>query len=176
MWLHLAVHHITVRRDWQEDKASTPSSSYSLADRNSSIQSTGNISSQMVSSVTENRQLHLNATRKILLESKGCVKSSIDEVTMEISRYSPYLEQTCHYTSDIIDSYLEMLNEITIAFQAAIDPYLRTPDDGINYFYRWVAPRWIAQTYRNMLCEMANYVVITSRSANSMIFANTNKG
>jgi hypothetical protein len=174
MWLH-SVYHMTVRRECQEDEAPASSSSYSLGDRNSSI-STGNISSQMVSSATENRQLHLNATRKILQESKGCVKRSIDEVTMEISRYSPYLEQTCHYTRDIVDSHLEMLNEIMIAFQAALDPYLRTTDDGINYFYRWVAPRWIAQTYRNMLCEMANYVVITSRSANRMIIANTDKG
>jgi hypothetical protein len=167
---------MTVRRDWQEDKAPASSSSYFVGDRNPSIQSTGNISSQMVSGATENRQLHLNATRKILQESKGCLKRSIDEVTMEISCYSPYLEQTCHYTRDIVDRYLEMLNEVMIAFQAALDPYLRTADDGINYFYRWVAPRWIAQTYRNMLCEMANYVVITSRLANSMIFANTNKG
>ncbi len=166
---------MTVRRDWQEDKASASSSSYSVGDRNSSIQSTDNISSQIVSGAAENRQLHLNATRKILQESKGCVKRSIDEVTMEISRYSPYLEQICHYTRDAVDSYLEMLNEVMIAFHAALDPYLRTTDDGINYFYRWVAPRWVAQTYRNILCEMANYVVITSRSANSMIFANTNK-
>ena len=33
------------------------------------------------------------------------------------------------------------------------------------------APTWAAQTYRNTISNMANYVVIMSRLANSIIFA-----
>jgi hypothetical protein len=175
---------MTLRRDRQEDKASTSPSAYFVGDRNPSVQSSDNMSSQIVSSAAQNRQLHLNATRKILQESKECVKRSIDEVAMEISRYRhvakmyfkmDYLEQTCQDTKEMVDGYLETLNEIMISFQAALDPYLRTTDDGINYFYRWVAPQWVAQTYGNIMCNMANYMAITSRLANGMIFANANK-
>ena len=57
---------MTVRREEQEDKTSTSPSSYFAKDKSSTVQSTDNMSSQTVSSNTENRQLHLNATRKIL--------------------------------------------------------------------------------------------------------------
>ena len=62
---------------------------------------------------------------------------------MEISRHSQiakiyfktdYLKQTCQDTKDVVDRYLEAVNKIMISFQSALDPYLRTHDDGINYF------------------------------------------
>jgi hypothetical protein len=130
---------------------------------------------------TENLQLHLNATRKILQERKDCIKKTIDEATMEISRHSQiakiyfktdYLKQTCQDTKDVVDRYLEAVNKIMISFQSALDPYLRTHDDGINYFCRWVAPIWAAQTYRNTICNMANYMAITIRLANAMVLPN----
>jgi hypothetical protein len=98
---------------------------------------------------------------------------------MEISHHSQvakmyfktdYLEQTCQGTKE--DSYLETVNEIMISFQSALDPYLRTHDDGINYFCCWVAPIWAAQTHRNTLCNMANYMAITIRLANAMVLPN----
>jgi hypothetical protein len=35
-----------------------------------------------------------------------------------------------------------------------------------------VAPIWAAQTYRNAICNMANYMAITIRLANAMVFPN----
>jgi hypothetical protein len=50
--------------------------------------------------------------------------------------------------------------------------FLEYRDYGINYFYHWVVPKWVAQTYRNILCNTANYMVVTSRLANSLISVN----
>jgi galactokinase/mevalonate kinase-like predicted kinase len=133
------------------------------------------MASQIVRNATENQRLHLHATRMILQESKDCIKKSIDEVIMEISQYMAavmgYHDQSYQNTKEIVDNSLEILNETVISFQSALDPYLRTHDDGINYFYRWVAPRWAAQTYRNTICNMANYMAITFRLANAMVFS-----
>jgi hypothetical protein len=46
-----------------------------------------------------------------------------------------YLEQTCQNIKEILDGYLETLNEIMISFQSGLDPYLPTHDDEINYLY-----------------------------------------
>jgi hypothetical protein len=166
---------MTARREWQEDKRSTSPSSYLAVDRNSTVQPTRDTASQ-ISAAKENQRLHLHATRMILEENKDSIKKSIDEATLEISRYTQalkdYQEQTCQDTKEIVDSYLETLNEIIISFQSDLDPYIRTNDDGINYFYQWVAPRLAAQTYRNTIYNIANNMLVTTRLANSMIFAN----
>jgi hypothetical protein len=66
---------MTGRREWWEDKTSTSPSSYFTEDKSSSIQSTDNVSSQIVSSNTKNQQLHVNATRKILKEIKDGIEN-----------------------------------------------------------------------------------------------------
>jgi hypothetical protein len=133
---------MTVRREWREDKTSTSPSSYFAGDRSSTVQPTDNMSSQIVSSTTENQPLHLNATRKILQESKDCIKKSIDEATMEISRYSQvakdYRDQTCQDTKEIVDNSLETLNEIMISFQSALDPYLHTRCESTIFTTGWL--------------------------------------
>lgn len=145
-------------------------------DRISTVQPSDNTASQIVSNATENQRLHLHATRQILQESKDCIKKFIDGAIMEFSPYMAavmgYHDQAYQNTKEIADISLEILNEAAISFQSSLDPYLRTHDDGINYFYRWVAPIWAAQTYRNTICNMANYMAITIRLANAMVLPN----
>jgi hypothetical protein len=152
-------------REGQENKRLA---SHFGGDRISTVQPSDNTASQIVGNATENQRLHLHATRLILQESKDCISKFIDEAIMEFSPYMAaaimgYDDQTYKNTMEIADISLEILNEAAISFQSALDPYLRTPDDGINYFYRWVAPIWGAQTYRNTICNMANYMAITIR-------------
>lgn len=66
---------MTGRIEWREDKTSTSPSSYFTEDKSSTIQSTDNVSSEIVSSNTVDQQLHLNATRKILKEIKDCIEN-----------------------------------------------------------------------------------------------------
>ena len=136
-------------RERQEDKRLT---SHFDGDRIPTVRPSDNTESQIVSNATENQQLHLHATRLILQESKDCIKKFIDGAIMEFSPYMAAVmghdDQTYKNTMQIADISLEILNEAAISFQSALDPYLRTHDDGINYFYRWVAPIWAAQTYR----------------------------
>jgi hypothetical protein len=162
----------------QEDKRLTSNSSYLGGNRSLTVQPSdnNNIASHIVSNATENQRLHLLATRMILQESKDCIKKSIDEAIMEISPYMDaimgYHDQGYQNTKEIVDNSLEILYDAVISFQSALDPYLRTEDDGINYFYRWVAPTWAAQTYKNTICKMANYMAITFRLSNIMVISN----
>jgi hypothetical protein len=160
-------------RERQEDKRLA---SHFGGNRISPMQPSDNTASQIVSNAMENQRLHLQSTRKILQDSKDCIKKFIDEAIIEFAPYSTtlmgYHDQTYQNTKEIADMFLEILNEAAISFQSALDPYLRTHDDGINYFYRWVAPIWIAQTYRNTICNMVNYMVITIKLANTIVFPN----
>jgi len=161
----------------QEDKGLASYSSYFGWNKSPTVQPSSDITaSQIISNATENQRLHLYTTRMILQESKDCIKKFIDEVMMEMSPYTVavmgYHDQTCQNTKEIVDSYMEILTETVISFQSALDPYIRTHDDGINYFYRWVAPMWAAQSYRNTICNMANYMVITIRAVNAMVIPN----
>ena len=162
-------------RERQEDKR-LASHSHCFGENRSPILQPSDNTDQIESNAAENQRLHLHATRMILQESKDCIKKFIDEAIMEISPYMlaamGYHDQTCQNAKEIADISLETLNEIMISFQSALDPYLRTHDDGINYFYRWVAPIWAAQTYRNTICNMANYMAITIRLANAMVLPN----
>jgi hypothetical protein len=163
-------------RERQEDKRLASYSSSLGGNRSPTMQSSHVTTSRIESNTTENQRLHLHATRIILQESKDCITKFIDEVMMEISPYSAavigYHDQTCQNTKEVVDRYIEILNEIVISFQSALDPYIRTHDDGINYFYRWVVPVWAAQAYRNTVCSMANYLAINIKLANAMVFPN----
>jgi hypothetical protein len=162
-------------RERQEDKR-LASHSHCFGENRSPILQPSDNTDQIESNAAENQRLHLHATRMILQESKDCIKKFIDEAIIEFAPYSTtlmgYHDQTYQNTKEIADIFLEILNEAAFSFQSALDPYLRTHDDGINYFYRWVAPIWIAQTYRNTICNMVNYMVITIKLANAIVFPN----
>jgi vacuolar-type H+-ATPase subunit D/Vma8 len=138
------------------------------------------------------KQLHLQATRRALDQTKETIKRSMDDTTSEISRYiqaiNDYQENTFQETKEFIDSYLEIQNETIISFQSAWDPYLRTNDDGLNYYYYWVAPKWMAQVYaetiRTLTDNMTTAVklvnniyesIVPSRRSKQQIIENTTK-
>ena len=164
---------MATRREGQGDKASSTSPSSSMPDTSPTIQLIG--AAAAVAS-TENRQLHLQVTRRALDETKENIKKSIDEAASEISRYTQavndYQEQTFQDTKEIIEGYLETQKEFITSFQSAWDPYIRTNDDGMNYFYQWVVPKWMAQTYTNTVRTIANNIILMTKLANSGIFAN----
>jgi hypothetical protein len=162
---------MATRKEGQEDKTSTsPSPHTPNADPTVQLIDNAAVSSK------EKRQLHLHVTRRALDQTKDNVKRSIDEVGREVSCYNSavndYQEQTLQDAKEIIDSYLEAQKEFIISLQSTLDKYLRTNDDGMNYYYYWVAPKWIAGTYVKTVSVIVDDMIAATRLANSMIFAN----
>jgi hypothetical protein len=120
----------------------------------------------------EKQQLHLQATRRALDQTKETIKRSMDETTSEISHYiqaiNDYQENTIQGTKEFIDSYLETQKEIIISFQSAWDPYLRTNDDGMNYYYYWVAPKWMARAYAETIRTITDNMTAAVKVVNNI--------
>ncbi|MBV9178482.1 MAG: hypothetical protein JO297_15760 [Nitrososphaeraceae archaeon] len=129
-------------------------------------------SAGMLTKENQQQQLHLQATRRALDQTKETIKRSMEETTSEISRYiqalNDYQENTFRETKEFIDSYLEIQKEIIISFQSAWDPYLRTNDDGMNYYYYWVAPKWMAQVYAETIRTLTDNMTTAVKLVNNI--------
>lgn len=123
-------------------------------------------------STKENQKLHLQATRRALTQTKENIERSIDELTSEISRYiramNDYQENNLQETKEFIDNYLETQKELIISFQSAWDPYFRTNDDGMNYYYYWAAPKLMAQAYAGTTSILTYNMTAAIKFANNI--------
>jgi vacuolar-type H+-ATPase subunit H len=119
----------------------------------------------------EEQQSEIN---RALEETRDNIRKSTDEARKEIPRYtqaaSQYQEQTIETAKEIADTLLESQKQILSSFQSAWLPYIDTANS--VFTSNWMSPRQFSQIYANMVSNFADNMIIGTRLANSMMFAN----
>jgi hypothetical protein len=118
----------------------------------------------------EEQQSEIN---RALEETRDNIRKSTDEARNEIPRFtqaaSEYQEQTIEAAREIADTLLESQKQILGSFQSAWLPHI----DAANIFVsNWMSPGHYSQIYANMVSNFADNIIVGTRLANSMMFAN----
>ena len=118
----------------------------------------------------EEQQSEIN---RALEETRGNIRKSTDEARKDIPRFtqaaSEYQEQTIEAAREIADTLLESQKQILGSFQSAWLPHI----DAANIFVsNWMSPGHYSQIYANMVSNFADNIIVGTRLANSMMFAN----
>jgi len=118
----------------------------------------------------EEQQFEIN---RALEETRDNIRKSTDEARKDIPRFtqaaSEYQEQTIEAAREIADTLLESQKQILGSFQSAWLPYI----DAANIFVsNWMSPGHYSQIYANMVSNFADNIIVGTRLANSMMFAN----
>jgi hypothetical protein len=118
----------------------------------------------------EEQQSEIN---RALEETRDNIRKSTDEARKDIPRFtqaaSEYQEQTIEAAREIADTLLESQKQILGLFQSAWLPHI----DAANIFVsNWMSPGHYSQIYANMVSNFADNIIVGTRLANSMIFAN----
>ena len=118
----------------------------------------------------EEQQSEIN---RALEETRDNIRKSTDEARKDIPRFtqaaSEYQEQTIEAAREIADTLLESQKQILGSFQSAWLPHI----DAANIFVsNWMSPGHYSQIYANMVSNFADNIIVGTRLANSMIFAN----
>lgn len=120
-----------------------------------------------------NHRLHIQATKMTFDKITANVTRSIDETRSELLHYtgglSNYQEQIIEDCRKAAEYYFEAQKELVVLFQSEWDPYIRTNDDGINYFYYWVLPKLLSEAYSNMIDTILTCVLTPYRLTNHTI-------
>jgi hypothetical protein len=111
---------------------------------------------------------------RALDEAKDNIRKSIDEARREIPRYTQividYQEQTIQAAREIADSYLESQKEIIRSFQSTWVPNV---DKVFGAFWNsWLSARSMTEAYTQVVRNIADNMITTTRLTNNMIFAN----
>jgi len=118
----------------------------------------------------EEQQFEIN---RALEETRDNIRKSTDEARKDIPRFtqaaSEYQEQTIEAAREIADTLLESQKQILGSFQSAWLPHI----DAANIFVsNWMSPGHYSQIYANMVSNFADNIIVGTRLANSMMFAN----
>jgi len=118
----------------------------------------------------EEQQSEIN---RALEETRDNIRKSTDEARKDIPRFtqaaSEYQEQTIEAAREIADTLLESQKQILGSFQSAWLPHI----DAANIFVsNWMSPGHYSQIYANMVSNFADNIIVGTRLANSMMFAN----
>ena len=118
----------------------------------------------------EEQQSEINMA---LEETRDNIRKSTDEARKDIPRFtqaaSEYQEQTIEAAREIADTLLESQKQILGSFQSAWLPHI----DAANIFAsNWMSPGHYSQIYANMVSNFADNIIVGTRLANSMMFAN----
>jgi hypothetical protein len=122
----------------------------------------------------QQREEQQSETNRALEETRDNIRKSTDEARKEIPRYtqaaSQYQEQTIETAKEIADTLLESQKQILSSFQSAWLPYIDTANRVVTS--NWMSPRQFSQIYANMVSNFDDNMIIGTRLANSMMFAN----
>ena len=118
----------------------------------------------------EEQQSEIN---RALEETRDNIRKSTDEARKDIPRFtqaaSEYQEQTIEAAREIADTLLESQKQILGSFQSAWLPHI---DAANSFVSNWMSPGHYSQIYANMVSNFADNIIVGTRLANSMMFAN----
>src|SRR4029079_4880066 len=118
----------------------------------------------------EEQQSEIN---RALEETRDNIRKSTDEARKDIPRFtqaaSEYQEQTIEAAREIADTLLESQKQILGSFQSAWLPHIDVTNSFVS---NWMSPGHYSQIYANMVSNFADNIIVGTRLANSMMFAN----
>src|SRR5690349_17884993 len=119
----------------------------------------------------EEQQSEIN---RALEETRDNIRKSTDEARKDIPRFtqaaSEYQEQTIETAREIAYTLLESQKQILGSFQSAWPPHIDAANRVI--MSNWMSPGHYSQIYANMVSNFADNIIVGTRLANSMMFAN----
>jgi hypothetical protein len=121
----------------------------------------------------QQREEQQSEISRTLEETRDNIKKSTDEARKDIPRFtqaaSEYQEQTIEAAREIADTLLESQKQILGSFQSAWLPHIDTANIFVS---NWMSPGHYSQIYANMVSNFADNMIVCTRIANSMMFAN----
>jgi hypothetical protein len=122
---------------------------------------------------TQHLQRNEHSVNRSFDETKDRIGKSIDEARKEIPRYTQividYQEHIIQAARETADSYIESQKEIIRSFQSTWVPYI---DNVFGAFWNsWISPRSMTEAYTQVVRNIADNMITTTRLTNNMIFA-----
>ena len=120
----------------------------------------------------EQRQL----VNRALDETRDNIRRSIDEARSQIPNYTQaineYQEQSLQTSREIADNYIESQKEIINLLQSSWIPQVEAANRILTS--NWISPRHFRGIYENMVSNIADNMITTTRLLNNMMFAGMN--
>jgi hypothetical protein len=112
----------------------------------------------------------------LLIRTRRGLKRSIDEARSEIPNYTQaineYQEQSLQTSREIADNYIESQKEIINLLQSSWIPQIEAANRILTS--NWISPRHFTGIYENMVSNIADNMITTTRLLNNMMFAGMN--
>ncbi|MGA9151885.1 MAG: hypothetical protein WBZ36_15005 [Candidatus Nitrosopolaris sp.] len=114
--------------------------------------------------------------RYLLIRTRRGLKRSIDEARSEIPNYTQaineYQGQNLQTSREIADNYIESQKEIINLLQSSWIPQIEAANRILTS--NWISPRHFTGIYENMVSNIADNMITTTRLLNNMMFAGMN--
>jgi hypothetical protein len=111
----------------------------------------------------------LDRTKENIIKATAEARKDIPRYTEVVNDYQ---EQTIEAIKEIIDNYLESHKQIINSFQSVWTPYLENVHQLSQYWINPLSPMTAVQAYIRMVSIFADNMVVRTKLANNIMFAN----
>jgi hypothetical protein len=164
----------TTRREEQPETAATQTVSGDKISPTSGQEYAASTTVREIPQQQQREQWQL--VNRALDETRDNIRRSIDEARSQIPNYTQaineYQEQSLQTSREIADNYIESQKEIINLLQSSWIPQVEAANRILTY--NWISPRQFTEIYENMVSNIADNMITTTRLLNNMMFAGMN--
>jgi hypothetical protein len=164
----------TTKRQEQFESAATQAVS---GDKIPSSSSQEYVASSTITEIPQQQQREQRElVNRALDETRDNIRRSIDEARSKIPNYTQaineYQEQSLQTSREIADNYIESQKEIINLLQSSWIPQIEAANRILTS--NWISPRHFTGIYENMVSNIADNMITTTRLLNNMMLVGMN--